>query len=129
MESLQDPGSGYGAFTDLKTWQQCRKIKLLVREFVKSFPDHERYRLADQVIRSSRSVAANIAEGHGRRTPKDEMHFCVQSRGSLSETFNHVIDALDEGFISEAQFNIFKTEFKLAEKMLNGYIKYLKAKP
>ena len=49
--------------------------------------------LCDQLIRSSRSVNSQIAEGHGRRTNPDRLRFCVISKGPLSETLNHLIDA------------------------------------
>ena len=56
--------------------------------------------MTDQVKRSVRSINANIAEGHGRFTYPDQIHFCIMARGSLSETINHLIDALDEGLQS-----------------------------
>jgi len=54
------------AFTDLEVWKKSRVIRQDVSKLVKSFPAEEKYRLVDQVIRSSRSVGNNIAEGHGR---------------------------------------------------------------
>lgn len=125
---LQEDGAGYQSFTELKAWLAARKLKVLVRGMIRSFPSSEKFRLADQLTRSSRSVGGNIAEGHGRRSPKDELHFCIQARGSLSETLNHMTDALDENYISQDQFHVFKTEFQQAESLLNGYIKYLRLK-
>ena len=91
------------SFYDLEVWKKAREIKKSVRKLTDTFPIEEKYRLTDQIIRSSRSVTANIAEGFGRYTFRENLQFCVQARGSLTETLNHLIDAFDEGFIdSEA---------------------------
>ena len=86
-------------FTELNVWKQSRLVKLEVYALVKSFPKEEKYELVSQVVRSSRSTCSNISEGHGRFTYKDQLHFCVQARGSLSETLNHMIDAFDCNYI------------------------------
>jgi four helix bundle protein len=66
---------------------------------VKTFPEYEKYKLTDQLIRSSRSITANIAEGHGRFHYSDNSKFCRNARGSLLETKDHLITAFDEGYI------------------------------
>lgn len=53
-------------FTDLEAWKKAHALRKDISELVKSFPIDEKYRLTDQIIRSSRSVGNNIAEGHGR---------------------------------------------------------------
>jgi four helix bundle protein len=78
------------------------------------------------LIRSSRSINANIAEGHGRYTYKDPIHFCIQARGSLSETYNHCIDAFDEKFINADAMKELKKEINECERFLNGYINWLR---
>ena len=67
-----------------------------------------------------------IAEGHGRYTFKDQLHFCIIARGSLSETYNHLIDALDCNYITQEQLNCYKNKIDEIERLLNGYIAYLK---
>lgn len=71
------------------------------------------------MIRSSRSINALISEGHGRFTYPDQIHYCVQAKGSLSETISHLIDAFHEGYISGEQLSLFKA--KEIERLLNGY--------
>ena len=71
----------------------------------KTFPAEEKFRLTDQVIRSSRSVCTQIAEGHGRQTFPDRIRFCVIARGSLSETLGNLIDSFDEKYINDEKLN------------------------
>jgi four helix bundle protein len=115
----------YQSFEDLEVWKKARDLKKEISQLVKSFPPEEKYRLTDQLIRSSRSINSQIAEGHGRRTWPDRSRFCVIARGSLSETLNHLIDALDEKYITDEQLNYFRNKITEVEKLLNGYIIYL----
>ncbi len=114
------------SFTELVVWKKARILKNELKELADHFPQEEKYRLSDQMIRSSRSVASNIAEGHGRFTYKDQLHFCIQARGSLSETLNHLIDALDCQYISQSQFEYFKAMIDEVGRLLNGYITFLR---
>jgi len=113
-------------FEDLELWKKVREFKNEVYNETKIFPPEEKFRLTDQVIRSSRAINALIAEGHGRFTYSDQIHFCVQARGSLSETINHLIDALDRGYITGQRLNYFRSKGKEIERLLNGYINYLR---
>lgn len=119
-------GKNYKLFTELEAWQAARQYKIAILELVKQFPPIEKYRLGDQLIRASRSIASNIAEGYGRFTYKDQIHFCIQARGSLYETMNHLIDAHDCGYISEELLEEYKGKAMEAGKILNGYISWLR---
>ena len=94
--------------------------------FCKILPKEESYRLKDQIIRSSRSVSANIAEGYGRHQHQENLQFCRTARGSLSETLEHLITALDEGYLTDMQYHTLRAQLEEAWKVLNGYIAYLK---
>ena len=116
------------SFTELDVRQRARFLKNELIDLVKTFPPEEKHRLSDQIIRSSRSITSNIAEGHGRFTYKDQLHFCIQARGSLSETHSHLIDALDCQYIAQPQFDSFKALIDEAGRLLNGYITFLRGK-
>ncbi len=115
----------YQNFEDLEVWKKGRILKNEVFETVKSFPAEEKFRLTDQIIRSSRSVTTQIAEGHGRRNFPDRIRFCIIARGSLSETLNHFIDAFDCGYITNEQLAYYRNKIDEEERLLNGYINYL----
>ncbi|GBE39707.1 hypothetical protein BMS3Bbin08_02338 [bacterium BMS3Bbin08] len=115
-------------FEDLEIWQLARKLRREISTLVKTFPSEEKYRLSDQMIRASRSVTANIAEGYGRYHFQENIQFCRQSRGSLYETIDHLTVALDEGYIENIAFDDFKEKVFVIIRKLNGYIKYLESR-
>lgn len=116
------------SFTELETWKQARKIRLNISDIVKKFPPEEKFRLTDQIIRCSRSIGNNIAEGHGRFHFQDNIRFCVIARGSLSETLDHMIIARDENYVNDELFKSFQNDYDQCLKLLNGYIHFIKKK-
>lgn len=114
------------SFTTLEVWKRSRELKIKIFELIKQFPNEEKYRLSDQIVRSARSISANIAEGHGRFSYKDQLHFCIISRGSLTETLNHIIDAFDCKYISKQQLIELEQDLNELHKLLNGYISFIR---
>ncbi len=118
--------NAHQSFTDLDVWKSARKLKIRIWNLVKSFPPEEKFRLTDQLIRSSRGVSSMIAEGHGKFTYKDKINYCMMGRGSLSETWNHLIDAMDTEYINKEELTTFKMDIDETAKLLNGYINFLR---
>jgi len=114
--------------TDLEIWKKGREFRRRISLLVKTFPPHERFKLVDQIIRSSRSITANIAEGHGRFHYQENIQYCRQARGSVTETFDHLTVALDEGYIDDGLFQQLAEQDEELNRMINGYIAYLKKK-
>lgn len=112
-------------YESLEVWKESRTLRSEISALAKGLPSKERYRLSDQIIRASRSVTANIAEGHGRYHYQENIQFCRQARGSLYELFDHFTVALDEKYITEESFEKFKGKIFSIVKILNGYVKYL----
>src|SRR5207253_1658141 len=105
---------------DLNCWKEGRLLRTSISAMVKTFPKEEKYLLVSQIIRSSRSVTSNIAEGYGRYTYGDTRHFFIQSRGSVTETIEHLIVALDEGYIDEQRFHELEDQCEKVFKLING---------
>jgi four helix bundle protein len=118
--------SEYKSFIELEVWKKGREFKIEIEKLVKRFPPDEKFKLTDQIIRSVRSVNANIAEGHGRFGYPDQIKFCINARGSLNETFNHLIDAYDCNYISKEELLAYQNRFDEVMRLLNGYINYLR---
>jgi four helix bundle protein len=117
----------YQSFEELDVWKKSRKLKIEIKELTKTFPAIEKYRLTDQLIRSSRSICSQIAEGHGRRGSRDRLRFTFFARGSLSETLNHLIDAFDNEYITDEVLDSYRLKLSDLQQVMNGYIRYLES--
>lgn len=113
-------------FQSLEVWKQARLFRKMIIALCTEIPQEEKYRLTDQIKRSSRSVTANIAEGYGRFHYLDNIKFCRDARGSLNETLDHLTVAFDEKYINEERLIQLNQQFEKVLKLLNGYIGYLK---
>lgn len=100
------------SFEELDCWKQGTEIRRDIIKMVKKFPIEEKYKLTDQMIRYSRSVTNNIAEGFGRFHYQENIQFCRTSRGSLEELTDHLIIAHDEQYISKEELDFQKTKIK-----------------
>jgi four helix bundle protein len=118
----------YDDFRDLEVWQQCREIRKDCWVLCKTFPQEEKFRLSDQMIRASRSSTACIAEGYGRFHFQETIQFCRQSRGSLYELIDHCDTAVECGYMDEIKAEVLIGRIKNAIRLLNGYIKYLRGR-
>ncbi|MCU0320858.1 MAG: four helix bundle protein [Chitinophagaceae bacterium] len=117
----------YNHFYELPVYTACRDFRKKISVIVKNnIPKAEEFRLKSQILNSSRSISANIAEGFGRFHYQENIQFCRQARGSLTETMEHLITAFDDGFIEEALLKELNNDYQLCLKELNLYIKYLK---
>jgi four helix bundle protein len=112
-------------FEELACYTEARKLRQMISAFCRSLPGEEKYRLKDQLVRSSRSVTANISEGYGRHHHQENIQFCRQARGSLTETLDHLIVAMDEEYLSQETFRSLRMQLEQSWKVLNGYIAYL----
>lgn len=112
-------------FEELDCWKKAAALRRRLSSLVKDFPKDEKYKLEDQIIRASRSVTANIADGFGCYHYQEYAQFCRQSGSSLFELIDHLIVANDEQYISEADLNDLKKEIESCLIVLNGFINYL----
>ncbi len=119
----------FRSFEELECWKEARNLRIFVKKhLITKFPDSERFALINQISRSSRSVGNNIAEGYGRYHYQENIQFCRIARGSLFETLDHGLIALDEGYIDNEDLRNLRAIHKKVLLILNGYIKYLKSK-
>src|SRR5512134_1291132 len=116
-------------FEKLAAWQKAHQLMLDVhKKLIPLLPKEEKYDLADQIRRSSKSVPANIAEGVGRYYYMDNVRFCYNARGSLDETLSHLIASRDLGYCPIPLYQDLRGQSEEIRRLLNGYISWLKAK-
>lgn len=113
-------------FEELDVYKMCREFRQEIANLTKTLPQTENHKLVSQLLRSSRNITSNIAEGFGRFHHLENIQFCRQSRGSLMETLEHLIIACDEGYINEIVLDEFRTKQSECIKTINAYISYLK---
>lgn len=82
-----------------------------------------------QVIRSSDSIAANIAEGYGRYFYKENRQFCFYSRGSILETKTWIKKARGRNLITDEQYNNLYSKLEQVHIKLNAFMKFIGKKP
>jgi four helix bundle protein len=81
--------------------------------------------MKDNFIRAARSTTRNIAEGFGRFSFKENIHFCRIARGSLYELIDDTITMHEENQLNDNAYRIGREKINHALKVLNGYIAYL----
>ena len=117
------------SFEKLNAWQEARKLVVSVYQLLDNFPKFEKYALCDQIRRAIVSVPSNLAEGSGRMSLKEQIHFIEISYGSLMEAYNQLIIANDLNYIDEPSLESLKPSIDTVARMLNGlrasYVKKL----
>jgi four helix bundle protein len=86
-------------FERLDAYKEARSLVKEVYILLSSFPNTETYALSDQIRRSSVSITSNIAEGSGRSSLKEKIHFLEIAFASMLENYSQLQVALDLGYI------------------------------
>ncbi len=106
---------------DLKVFQLAYDLAMEILHLSKSFPVEEKYSLTDQIRRSSRSVAANIAEGfRKRRYPNMLINKLTDCDGEATETQVWLDFAFDCGYLSKQNHDRLISGYEGVGKMLGG---------
>lgn len=118
----------YLRLEDLEIYQVAMKVGKDVWNVVLTWDYFQKDTLGKQIVRSADSIAANISEGYGRFTYKENRQFCIYARGSLMETKTWISKAYERKLITEIQYNNIIEDLKILHLKLNAYIKSIKNK-
>jgi four helix bundle protein len=91
-------------YRDLLVWEKAHKLTLAVYKISGAFPKEERFGLTSQVRGASSSIAANLAEGCGRRSDGETARYIQIAMGSGAELSYHCLLAKDLGLITDAEY-------------------------
>lgn len=94
----------------------------------RKFPKDELFGLTSQIRRSATSIAANIAEGHGREQTRSFVQFLRIAQGSLKELETHLLISQRVGITTEAEISGLLDLAANVGKMLRSLIRSLLAK-
>ena len=108
---------------DLIVWQKAMDLVESVYSASSSFPKSETYGLTAQIRRAAVSIPANIAEGQGRRLPKEFLYFLANARGSLLELDTHLELALRLGYLQADTYARLLSQLQEVGKILNGLMR------
>lgn len=108
-------------FNDLKVYQIAYQLTGKIELLVRQLPRSESFRHTDQILRSSRSIVANIVEGFGRKQLKgDFMKFLNYAMASCDETQAHLNLIYSSGLIQKEEYiNLIKQYKNLSVRLLN----------
>lgn len=111
---------GLVVYRKLRVYQYIKEYVKQVYLLLRSFPKEENFALCDQLRRSSTSILSNIAEGSGRKSNKEKLHFIEISFGSLTESMCQLEIAHELGYLNAEELERMDRYFINISKMLSG---------
>ena len=112
-------------FLEWEVYRDAKEVVSIILKLVRELPNEYRFEMGNQVIRSTLSIALNIAEGSGKGSDKDFNHFLNISMGSLNETLAAVDIFRDNKLITEEKFSEIKLKLESISNQLGGFKKTL----
>lgn len=110
-------------FSDLKAWQSGHQVVLKVYKLTVQFPKSELFGLVSQMRRAAVSITSNLAEGFGRSSVKEKLHFYSFAHGSLTELENQIIISKDIQLLNQAEFILLKEQVRELDKIISGLMR------
>jgi four helix bundle protein len=117
---IEDRKTKIESFEQLTVWQQSIEFCVLIYKNTDNFPKSEQFGLTNQLRRASSSISANIAEGFGRRSKNDKLHFYTIAYGSLLEVKSFLYLAQKLDYLNDIS-SILKYASNL-QKLLNAFM-------
>ena len=110
-------------FRELVAWQKAMQLTKDVYVMTKAFPTTEQYGLVSQVQRAVVSIPSNIAEGAGRPTQKELVHFLSFSLGSAYELETELLLAYELNYITSEQSQQINAKIVEVQKLVYSLMK------
>jgi four helix bundle protein len=114
-------------YKDLLVWEKAHKLTLAVYKITQVFPKDERFGLTSQVRRACSSIAANLAEGCGRRSDGEMARYVQIAMGSGAELSYHLLLSKDLGILGPAEFMRLASDLDEVMRMLSALSGRLKS--
>lgn len=112
------------SFRNLEAYKAGKELIKEVYRLLKKFPKEEQFAMCSQLRRASISITSNIAEGSGRVSNKEKVHFLHISYGSLMEVLSQMDIANDLEYITKEEFNNIEALVENVGRPLSGLENY-----
>ena len=107
-------------FEKLLAWQKAKELTIAVYPIINKFPQREQYALSSQIRRAVISIPSNIAEGSGRASKKEKIHYLEIAFGSLTETYCQLLIAKDLGYVQPDELVVLQPLFQELSRLMSG---------
>jgi four helix bundle protein len=112
----------------LVAWQRADDLFIKVHKLtIQSFPSFERFELGSQLRKAAYSVAANIAEGYGRRHRTDRLRFLNFSEASLAEVAYCIHAAWRLGYVNDLTLKELEKDLNSVGAPLSGLVRSIRS--
>lgn len=113
-------GIKINSFEQLTVWQESQKLAVDIYKATRNFPKDEIFAMTSQIRRAASSISANIAEGFGRMSTNDKLHFYTMAYGSLLEVKNFLYLSNKLGYVSDDTMNETLKQCTSCQKLINA---------
>src|SRR5687768_17321530 len=115
-------------FEDIQAWQESRKLVRMIYSLTNKELFSKDYGMRDQIRRASVSIMANIAEGFDCESKVEFARFLGIARRSAVEVQSILYAALDTGYISNDEFNLYYEQARKTKALTGGFKRSLTTK-
>ncbi|GEO02831.1 hypothetical protein AAE02nite_04950 [Adhaeribacter aerolatus] len=114
----------YLSFEDIEAYKVAFRLSNMVWDIVIHWNNFSKDTVGKQFVRAVDSISANIAEGYGRYTKKDKVHFYRYAKASILESIDWFKKAKSRKLISEEEANTIASDLEKLPRLINWLIKY-----
>lgn len=115
-------------FEKLWVWQKAHQLMQEICALCKTLPKEEKFRLRDQIERSSSSVCDNMAEGYTAYYYNDKIKGFLTARKEAGETQNHVRKLSAKGHLNQEKAQELVGKYEEIIRGINGFVNYIRKK-
>jgi four helix bundle protein len=112
-------------FEDIEGWKKARELRQSIYKYSKRGEFAHDAALKNQIRRAAQSVTSNIAEGFERGGNREFIQFLSGAKGSCGEVRDQLYTALDEHYVTQAEFNKLYEMALETGRLIAGFMKYL----
>ena len=110
----------YFYFKKLDVYNYSKVLVISIYKLLENYPQEEKFAICSQIRRAAVSVPSNIAEGFGRTSQKEKIHFLEISYGSLMEVSCQIEISHDLGYIDKVDLDSINLQIETIARLLSS---------